>query len=141
MKNAGWIILIGLGVWLYTKIRAGLGLSFNPRGVSFQGASLLINLGVVNPTMFPLQFNSFNGYLTVNGTPVGIIQDSTPVSLQPNGAETIVPVLFAPNVGVLITDIISYFKTGGAAVVGITGTANVENLNVPINQSLSVAAL
>lgn len=138
--NIGWVVIGGFAIWLFTKIRAGLGLTFTPRGFSFQGASLVIQLGVFNPSLFPLQLNGFNGYLTVNGQPVGIINDTSPASLA-SRAETPIQVAFSPNIGVLITDIVNYFSSKSSAVIGIQGTANVENLNVPINQSLTVAAL
>jgi hypothetical protein len=140
-KNLLILAVVGVGLWLLTKWQAVQSFSFIPRGVSFDGSNLAIKLGIVNASSFPLSFNSFTGILYVNGAPVGVLTDTTPQTIAA-GVETDVSLNFAPNAGVLITDIVNYISSGGSAeTVSLQGSITAENLSIPVNQSFNTPLL
>lgn len=140
MKNSFfWIAVVGLGIWLLTKVKAGYSLQFVPRGISFDGANILIKLGVINSSQFPLTFNNFSGNLFLNQSPIGIVTDFQGQTISANG-ETDLILAFQPNVGVLITDIVNFIKDPtNTQSFNLQGSLTVENISMPVNQNLNLS--
>ncbi len=142
MKN-NWIILVlaGLGLWLFTKYQAIKSFQFIPRGVSFDGTNLVVKLGVINGSAFPLSFNSFSGILYVNNSPAGVLTDNIPQTILA-GMETDLSLDFAPNPGVLIADVIKFISSGGGSQqIVLQGSISAENLVIPVNQTFTTPTL
>jgi len=113
-----------------------MSLSVVPDGVSFDGANLVLFLGVTNASQFPIAFNSFNGQLFVNGQSVGILQDFTPQQIAPL-AKTDLNLKFFPNVGLLISDIVAAVQNPSTQTISIQGNLTAENVPILINQTLA----
>jgi LEA14-like dessication related protein len=98
---------------------------------------VVINLSVIvqNPTSGSLTLNSMAGYFYVNGSQTGNVSYFTPTVINPN-SQTQIQLQLSVNDISLVSDIMSYINSGtGSLAVEIKGTANVNNVPVPIDLS------
>lgn len=140
MDPLAWLILAGVAVWAWTKYSASLQLSFQPRGISFDGGNIVVKLGIINQSTSPISFNSFNGQLIINGTAVGLIQDFTAQTIVANG-ETDLNLIFQPYAGQLLSSIENFLQNPTGQQIQITGQLVAENIPISINQSFNTASL
>lgn len=138
VKNLGWFLLAAAGIWVLTKVKAGLSLNFIPRGLSFDGGNFIVKLGIVNTSAFPLSFHSFSGNIFINGQDVGQVTDFYPVNVAAN-SETILPLSFQPKILSIVNDIVNFVKSGNPQQITIRGTINVENISLPIDQTFTAS--
>lgn len=132
MKNLGWILLIGIGIWILTKVRAGQSLNFAPRGLSFDGVNLILTLGVINSSSFPISFQSFQGSVSANNVNLGTVQDLQPSTIAAN-TESQVQLILVPNLSNIITLIKNIWNSSTAQNLTLDGQLQAENLTIPVH--------
>jgi len=139
----GLLILGGaVALWLLSKANTAQSLQFQPTGASWDGGSLQVQIGVLNPTAGDLTLNALSGSLAVNGNNVGIVglppgdlpkviapQTTTPVILQ-----------YTPNyLGLLFTLLNDLKQSGQSLSIAYTGSANVNGITLPVNLHFQAA--
>lgn len=126
---------IGLAWYFFTRANALNSLVFIPKGIGIQGGGLNLVLGVQNPTGSGITLNSLVGALQVDGSPVANITDFTPQLIAPN-SETDINLYVTANVFGLAGGLISQLdgnEGAGNFRASLIGTANVNNIPVPVN--------
>lgn len=135
------LLLVGAAIaaWYFiTRANTLSSLVFNPVGLGVQGAAISLQMEVDNPTPTAVQLNGFAGSLIISGSPVGNVTDFQPVSISP-GANRI-SLLVTPNVFGLASDAINLIdgnEGSGNFSAALQGTANVNNIAVPVNLQFS----
>lgn len=104
--------------------------------VSSQGVTPVLNmiLTAQNPTNSSLLISSFVATVSVNGTIVGNVAGFSPVTIAAN-SQTPIPLVVTMNGLTLFSDVVNIL-TGASplsGVVTVIGTANINNLAVPLN--------
>jgi LEA14-like dessication related protein len=132
LKNWIAVALVALGFWVLTKYRAGQSLTFRPRGVSFDGSNIILNLGITNNSSFPISFQSFSGTVSANGIPLGTVQDYIPASIAPN-IETTLQFQVAPSLSNIVSLIKNVFSANQSQDIALDGTVMAENVSFPVN--------
>jgi len=139
----GLLILGGAAaIWLLFKANTAQSLQFQPTGASWDGGSLQVQIGVINPTAGDLTLNSLSGTLSVNGKNVGIValpSGDLPKVIAPN---TTTPVIlqYMPNyLGLLFTLLNQLKQSGQSLSIIYTGSANVNGIALPINLHFQAA--
>jgi hypothetical protein len=138
-SNTATPLLIGAAAiaawWFFSRANTLNSLIFIPKGVGVQGAGLNLVLGVQNPTGSAIQLNSIAGSVNVNGSPIGNVSNFSPIVIQPN-AETDVPLYLTANLFGLAGGVINQLdgnEGSGNFTASLSGTANVNNIPVPVN--------
>lgn len=136
--SSSTVLLIGAAAfaawYFFSRANTLSSLVFNPVGVGVQGAAISLQLQVANPTPNAVQLNGFAGSLIISGSAVGNVTDFQP-TLIPPGA-TNINLLVTPNVfGIAagVIDLIDGNEGSGNFSAGLQGTANVNNIPVPVN--------
>jgi LEA14-like dessication related protein len=118
---------------LWQKYEAGSNLAVNLQNVDLSNfPNVVVTLSVQNVTNTPLTIQSLAGNVAVQGTPLGSISSTTPVTLQPNQVTT-VPINFSAsliNLPGAIVNVIS--QLGGSLAFNVVGSANVQGIPVPV---------
>jgi hypothetical protein len=140
MGDLPLLLLIGVGLWVASKYFAGTNMQFQPRGFSVDGGNFVLKLGVINNSPYPVSFDSFNGQMSLSGSPFALIQDFTPQTLAPH-TETDLNLIIQPYGATLITDVINYVKSNASQTVTLTGTLTAENIPINVNQSFTLPSL
>jgi hypothetical protein len=128
-----------VGWWAYTRYGTVTNLQFVPRGIGFAGSGFNVTLGVQNTSNYPLQYNSFAGVLSVNGSPVANVQDFNARSIAAN-AETPLNINVTPNLLGLASQLIDQLRSGftnGIQSAVLTGSANIGGTQYPVNVTLA----
>jgi hypothetical protein len=138
-KSSTTPLLIAAGIaaawWFFTRANALNSLVFIPKGVGIQGGGLNLVLGVQNPTGAGITLNSLVGSLQVDGSSVANITDFTPQVIAPN-SETDINLYVSANVFGLAGGLINQLdgnEGAGSFRAALVGTANVNNIPVPVN--------
>jgi hypothetical protein len=125
--------------WYFITRANTLGsLIFNPVGLGIQGAAVSLQLEVDNPTSSAVQLNGFAGSLIISGSAIGNVTDFSPVLIQP-GANRI-NLLVTPNVFGIASGVINLIdgnEGSGNFSANLQGTANINNIAVPVNLQFS----
>jgi LEA14-like dessication related protein len=128
--------------WI-AKARAVKNMNFFPGGVSdihFDGATPILTLALIahNTSNQQMTVNSFDANLTANGTYVGNASSFTPQTIMAN-SQTTVMVNIRLSLLNIVTDIIKAFQYGNfSQTVRLTGNANVDNIQVPVDMNFTV---
>jgi LEA14-like dessication related protein len=136
VKNIFWVALIAAGFWVLTKYRASQSLTYRPIGVNFDGANLILTLGITNQSSFPISFTSFNGTVSANGVPLGGIADYQPAVIAA-GAETQLQLVLVPNLANIANLVKNIFTQQSAQQINLDGMLVAENINLPVNTSFA----
>jgi hypothetical protein len=135
-------VLIGLGIaglWLYSKAHTGSSLQFVPLGASWDGGSLHVDIGVQNPTNDSLQLTSIAGQISVNGTGIGNVSDFTPTLIAAN-RQTPITLTYKPSLLGIGLTILNQVNSGGGVQIGVSGSANVNGIQLPVNLNFQAIA-
>ena len=111
------------------------------KGVSFTGGILSprfnLKFSVQNPTNERANIKSLVGTLTANGKTVANISSFTSQVIAPT-AESIYTVEARPAVFGLVSTIQNFRSGNNKVDFNFTGTMNVDNINIPIDQNYSL---
>jgi hypothetical protein len=121
--------------WLFSRANALNSLIFIPKGIGVQSGGLNLILGVQNPTGSAIQLNSLAGSINVNGSPIGNVSNFSPQIIAPN-QETDVPLYLSANLFGIAGSVINQLdgnEGSGNFRANLTGTANVNNIPVPVS--------
>ena len=137
--------IIGIGAIAYFLIRRtafATNLIYVFRGIRVAGKlfspKIMIKLGIQNPSNQKANFKSIAAVVKWNGNDFANISSFNPVTIAPN-SETNIEVTAEPSVLGLYDTIRTLIKTGlKNGKIEITGTANVDNLQLPVNIVRSV---
>lgn len=100
---------------------------------------VVINLNIIvqNPTSGSLTLNSIAGYFYVNGSQTGNVSFFTPTLISPN-SQTLINLQLSVNDISLVQTLLNYVNSGtGTLLVEVKGTANANNVPVPIDLSFN----
>jgi hypothetical protein len=140
MKLLPTLALIAGGAFVLSKMataNVASRLNFVLGGIStsFSGINpiVTVNLIVQNPTSGSFTVNSIVGNVLVNGALIGNISMFTPVQIPANG-QVPLPLNILLNPVQVLTDVLNLLAgtAGSQVVVIVQGTANVDNLTIPI---------
>lgn len=131
------VLAVVIGYWAYTRYGAVSNLQFLPRGITVSGGSFQVVIGVQNTSSVALQYNSFAGTLSVNGSTVANVSDFTAQPIAAN-AETDLTFNIAANILGLASTLLSQINSGGTSISSaiLTGTANIGGTQYPVNVAL-----
>jgi len=111
------------------------------RGVGFSGGifhpRFNLKFGIQNPTTEKANINSLVGTLTANGKTVANISSFTTQIIAPT-AESIYKVTAEPAAGGIISTISNFLKNKNKVKFNFTGSMNIDNINYPVNENLSL---
>jgi hypothetical protein len=132
------VILAIVGYWAYTRYGTVTNLQFVPRGINLNGGGFNVTLGVQNTSSYPLQYNSFAGTLSVNGSVVANVQDFNAQQIAAN-AETPLQFNVTPSLVGLASQILSQSQNGftGIQSAVLNGVANIGGNQMPVNITLA----
>lgn len=147
MKLLPALGLTVVGVFLLQKVSAAAAatrINFLVGGVKLAsiGFTPILNVTVVaqNPTNSTFTINSFVGNVFLNGDMIGNAAGFIPTTVKPASpggltGQTEIPLNVSLNGLTLVSDIVSVItgQAQVAAVVRLVGTANVDNLLLPID--------
>ncbi len=129
---------------LISKAVAGSKLSIvfsRIKSVNYQGGQLqiIIELRAINPSNQDFTIRSLHGDLYFNGTSVGQGFILSPLTIQPN-SYTDLPITFTLTTGQAANAIYNLVTggTSGGATLNFKGSANVDGLPIPINQTFGL---
>lgn len=131
-------VAIGLAaVWLLNKFSlAGIGqnLVYNIRGLAFQGTTIIIKLGIQNPSSAGFVLNSVSGTVYIAGNQIANVSTFTPVTIMPNW-ETVVPLVVRVGILDVVSNALALFQ--GAITqkspIRLMANVNVNDLVVPVD--------
>ena len=134
--------IIALGAAAFFILRRSTfakNLVFVFRGIKIGGRWLSpkieLTIGIQNPSNQKANFKSMSAVISWNNSEFGNVSSFTPVTINPN-SETNIKVIVEPSVLGLYDTIKTLIKTGlKNGKISIVGTANVDNLQIPINIS------
>ena len=118
-------------------------MNFFPGGVSnirFDGATPIITLNLIahNTSNITMTINSFDANVTANDTYVGNASSFTPQVIAANSQATVMVDIRLSLLNI-VNDIIKAFQYGNfQEVIRLTGNANVDNAQVPIDMNFTV---
>lgn len=101
------------------------------RGISFHGLNLVARIGVLNPTSSQLNFSSFVGDVFLGDKVVATAQSFTPVAVMANSQQD-VNITFVPNTFGIVEVLTDALNKSVNTKVTIVGTANINNLTIPV---------
>lgn len=131
------LLLLGGGLYAYSKYKAGKGLQFYPSGLRFENKTLYFVLDVTNPSFTDLQLNSLFAQVFDKETEVGRTHITTPVTIKKNGTTSIsLPIKF--NIASAIFTTYKIIK-GEITSLKVKGTFNSEGVNVPFEEDLPIS--
>lgn len=140
-------IALGIGgviaYHFWEKSRAAKAMNFFPAGVQqikFDGATPVITLALSahNASSQEMTVNAVDLNLTANGTYVGNASSFVPQTILAN-SQTTVFVDIRLSLLSVVNDIIKAFQYGNfSQVIRLTGVANVDNIQVPIDMNFTV---
>jgi len=111
------------------------------RGVNFSGGLLAprfnLKFGVQNPTNEKANIKSLVGTLTANGKTVANISSFTSQVIAPT-AESIYTVEARPAAAGLVSTIANFIQSKNRIDFNFSGTMNVDNINIPVNENYSI---
>jgi LEA14-like dessication related protein len=127
----------------FAKAAAAKRMNFFPGGVDsihFDGDTPVITITLIahNTSNQQMTINSLDGNISANGTYIGNASSFIPQTIFPNSQST-VKVDIRLGVFNIVNDIIRAFQFGNfQQVINFTGSANVDNIQVPINMNYTV---
>lgn len=145
-KNTQVFLLAGaaaVGFWLWRKASAAGSLVFSPGNVTnmaFEGISPTITFQLIaqNTSGTDLVLNSLAGNVTSNGTLIGNVSNFLQTPIPANSSTPITLVASLQILGIA-NDIIKAFQYGNIQqVLQLTGYANVNGIQAPVNLQLTV---
>ena len=113
------------------------------RGLSFSGGlrrpTISLRFGIQNPTDRMATLRSIVGQVDANGRTVADVSGFQALTVGAN-TESIMTVQAQPAAVGIVQTVAEFLrqKERGPVQVTFTGTANVDGLNVPINQSVNI---
>ena len=141
-RNLIFIALGLAGLYFYKKMRLGQSINVLFRGVKVGGnllrPELKLELTVQNPTNTPTTFKSFSGSVYVNGQYLANFSSFGDQVIKAN-AESPINIIAKPGLLSAAKNIISFLKNPKQGLTAeLKGTANFDNLVLPINQIITV---
>ena len=118
-------------------------MNFFPGGVDsihFDGATPVITITLIahNTSNQQMTINSLDGNISANGTYIGNASSFIPQTILPNSQST-VKVDIRLGIFNIVNDIIRAFQFGNfQQVITFEGSANVDNIQVPLNMNYTV---
>jgi LEA14-like dessication related protein len=143
MKKTLFILAgVGLAYVLYRKFRLQQKANVMFRGLKLGGSLLTpeiqISLAVQNPTNTGTTLKSISADLVINNQYVANFSSFGDQRINPN-SESIINLIARPKLVTAIKSLIQIIKGKKQKLQGvITGSANFDGFNVPINQTVSV---
>lgn len=143
MRN---LLLIGgalVALYLVGRSRLATNVKVLFRGLSFAGGlrrpTISLRFGIQNPTDQMATLRSIVGQVDANGRTVADVSGFQALTVGPN-TESIMTVQAQPAAVGIVQTVAEFLrqKERGPVQVTFTGTANVDGLNVPINQSVNI---
>lgn len=141
-KNGTQTLLIGgaafLAWYFWSRANALKSLQFSPVGLGVQGGGVSLQIEVDNPTAAALFLNGFAGSLNIQGQPVGNVTDFQPQEILPGPNQIslyIQPNLFGIAAGVI--NQIDGREGSNTFQASLTGTANINDIPLPVNLSFT----
>jgi LEA14-like dessication related protein len=142
VSSQTWLLIAaagGLAWYFFSRAQTLSNLIFVPRGIGTVAGGVSVRLGVQNPTANPIQLNSLAGSLVINGNAVGNVSSFLPVTIAPN-AETVLDLTIIPNMFGAASQVLNLIEGNEFNTKlnpSLQGTANVNNIAVPLNISLT----
>lgn len=143
MRN---LLLIGgalVALYLVGRSRLATNVKVLFRGLSFGGGlrrpTVTLRFGVQNPTDQTANVRSIVGQVDANGRPVADVSGFQGITVGPN-TESILSVQAQPAAVGIVQTVADFLrqKERGPVKITFTGTANVDGLNIPLNQSVNL---
>lgn len=134
--------LVGAGVYIFSRLEtvgaaSRLNYVFKSIGVEFKSAWLVqinIDIDIQNPTSTSFTINSMTGNLSLNDNFIGNLSNFTATEIKGN-TQTAYRIALQLNTLSLPSTILDMFNNFSGITAKVTGTVNVDNLNVPIELS------
>lgn len=143
MRN---LLLIGgalVALYLVGRSRLATNVKILFRGLSFGGGlrrpTVTLRFGVQNPTDQTANVRSIVGQVDANGRTVADVSGFQGITVGPN-TESILSVQAQPAAVGIVQTVADFLrqKERGPVKITFTGTANVDGLNIPLNQSVNL---
>lgn len=135
------LLLVGgvVALWALSKAHTGANLQFVPLGANWDGGTLHVQIGVLNPTNGSLQLTSLAGQVYINGTAAGTLSDFTPTLILPN-AQTPISITYTPSILGVFSTLLNQVSNGGGVAIAIKGSANVNGVILPVTVNFQALA-
>lgn len=143
MNKVVWILGAGVLVYLLTRKTLAKNIKVIFRGLSFSGGlkkpSFLLRFAIQNPTASSATVQSLTGQVEMNGRTIADVSSFQSFSIDPN-SEKVYTVTATPSGGGLVSTLVNYFrsKERQAVQVKFIGTANVDGLNIPLSNNITL---
>jgi hypothetical protein len=143
MRN---LLIIGgalVALYLVGRSRLATNVKVLFRGLSFGGGlrrpTVTLRFGVQNPTDQTANVRSIVGQVDANGRTVADVSGFQGIAVGPN-TESILSVQAQPAAVGIVQTVADFLrqKERGPVKITFTGTANVDGLNIPLNQSVNL---
>lgn len=130
------LLLIGGGIYAFSKYKAGKGLQFYPSGFRFEAKKLYFVIEIVNPSFTQLKMNNLFAQVVDGDQEIGRTMVSDPVEIKPNGSTTIALPIKLNALGTFTT-IVKLIR-GELTSLTVKGTTNSEGISIPFEETLPV---
>lgn len=111
------------------------------RGFNVSGGLLKpkfnLKFGLQNPTNETATLNSLVGEVIANGKIIANVSSFMPTKINAN-QESIINIVAEPAGIAIATTVINFIKTKNKLNIQFTGSANINNITYPLEQSLSI---
>jgi len=143
MRNLPLIVGALVALYLVGRSRLASNVKVLFRGLSFSGGlrrpTISLRFSIQNPTDRMATLRSIVGQVDANGRTVADVSGFQALTVGAN-TESIMTVQAQPAAVGIVQTVAEFLrqKERGPVQVTFTGTANVDGLNVPINQSVNI---
>jgi hypothetical protein len=135
-KSTVYGVLAALGLWAVIsagkKKQVGATAKFIVKAARISGTNVIVKLGVLNPVSQAITLNSLVADLKSGASTIAVVKMFSPVRVAAN-SETDIELTFVPS-GLGLLSMVRAFVANplGAMGFGLSGTANVDGLALPI---------
>lgn len=130
VAGAAAAIYFGIQIMRYRQVANKL--LYTLGGVSIDGTKVKVTINILNPTGVSATIRSIAGDMLTNGNKIATLQYFGKTVVQPN-ASTSITIELVPSAVGLITTVANAIYGGYKPNFKIIGTANVNNISIPIN--------
>lgn len=132
VAGAAAAIYFGIQIMRYRQVANKL--LYTLGGVSIDGTKVKVTINILNPTGVSATIRSIAGDMLTNGNKIATLQYFGKTVVQPN-ASTSITIELVPSAVGLIATVANALYGGYKPNFKLIGTANVNNISIPINVS------